>query len=195
VASANDSVKLKTALLNSVQYVQNSALPVDPPYAIGVFPTYISGSPKIGIYLVGVMWLGTADYAVDLDTTMAQLVISVNTNTPLGTIPLLGFPFDNSAGFVASWNIGLQVFSISAPVGSGDTYGGAAVQFAYSGGSMGGGAGSAANFPNGVNACDLAIYPAAGENIYGSALNVPMVIVPGQQIKFVSANGGEWRIS
>lgn len=92
---------------------------------------------------------GVANWTTDLNTTMALLVTSVNTNTPQGTV-FGGHPFDNSVGMVAAWDIPTQTFSMSVPVGSGATFN-INMQFAISGGIWGGQAGDIHTFSGGLD--------------------------------------------
>lgn len=86
--------------------------------------------------LIGGTWvIGATVFTIDMNTTMAALVNSINNNTPNGFYGF-GFPaFNNTFGFTASWNIGTQKLTINAPLNSGASYNGKYVH--YSAGTSG----------------------------------------------------------
>lgn len=69
--------------------------------------------------------IGFADFNTDVLTTVADLIASINTNTPNGT-PFTGQPFDNSIGYTASVvlpsGLNQAAILISAPTGGGAAY-------------------------------------------------------------------------
>lgn len=96
--------------------------------------------------------IGRADWDTDLDTTMANLVISINTNTNLGTTWAAGSPpfFDNSAGYTASYDSGTNTLTITAPI-TGTSYNGRNILFSVDGGTWGGDAGLSKTLSGGVD--------------------------------------------
>ena len=75
--------------------------------------------------------LACAAWTTDLNTTLALLVTSLNTNTNHGTLSGLFTTFGNSQGFTASYNSSTSVFTITPPAGSGTLYNGVKVSFAF----------------------------------------------------------------
>ena len=96
--------------------------------------------------------IGRADWDTDLDTTMAKLVLSINTNTNYGTVWGFGAApvFDNSTGYTATYNSSTKAITIYAPV-TGTLYNGRMIQFAVDGGTWGGDAGYAFALAGGVD--------------------------------------------
>lgn len=94
---------------------------------------------------------GCANWTTNLNTTMALLVTSVNTNTNAGTIFGAVYPFDNSVGFTASWDIGTQTLTVTPPLNSYAYYNGCFMQLAANGASWGGDVGLTRTFSGGVD--------------------------------------------
>lgn len=100
----------------------------------------VTGGPTGYVYIIDFthnVTLGFAPWNVNLNTTMADLVTSLNTNVnpdPLNPIWAGLPPFDNSSGYTCSWSIGLQQMTLTTPLGVGATYNNANLFFAYSGG-------------------------------------------------------------
>ncbi len=100
----------------------------------------VSGGPTNETYIIDFtnnVTIGFALWNVDLNTTMADLVTSLNTNTnpdpgnPIwGSIPA----FDNSLGYTCSWDIGLQQMTVNTPVGVYASYNATNLFFAVNGG-------------------------------------------------------------
>ena len=90
-----------------------------------------SGTPDVELIdTTNMKCIGVANWTTDLNTTLAILRNSVNTNTPLGT-QFVGSPpvFDNSAGYTASYNSGTGNFTLTPPGGSYAGWNGTAVRF------------------------------------------------------------------
>lgn len=96
--------------------------------------------------------IGRADWDTDLDTTMAKLVLSINTNTNYGTTWAFGSPpiFDNSTGYTATYNSSTKAITVTAPT-VGTSYNGRTLQMAVDAGTWGGDAGYALDLANGVD--------------------------------------------
>ncbi len=115
-----------------------------PASAVGSNPAPIvwgvSNGPTGQAYIIDFtnnVTIGFALWNTDLDTTMADLVTSLNTNTnpdpgnPIwGSIPA----FDNSLGYTCSWDIGAQEFTVNTPPAVYATYNNTELFFAYQGG-------------------------------------------------------------
>lgn len=111
------------------------------------------GAGSVNIYdSVTNLIYASADFTTSLDNTMDILVTSASTNTSLGTIFTgFGATFNNSAGWVVSWDVPTQTLTLCAPVGSGDIYNGNTVRFAVNGGTWGGDAGVLNTISGGVD--------------------------------------------
>ncbi len=100
----------------------------------------IVGGPTNESYIIDFshnVTIGFANWNTDLDTTMADVADSLNTNTnPDPGNPIWGgIPaFDNSLGYTCAWDIALQKFTVSAPIGVYASGNAINLFFAYNGG-------------------------------------------------------------
>lgn len=106
-------------------------------------PLGTTGSPQFQLLdQVSGKSIGYTDWDTDENTTLAKLVISVNTNTPNGTIFNGAYPFGPAHGYTASYNSSTHTFTISPPANVRDTYNGRTLFLATNGGTV--------TFPGGI---------------------------------------------